>query len=100
MVAPIANPAMPVPVPNILGMLPGMTAAATMMMNGWMKKANVLKPSQLLAQAQELNVKLIACEMTMNVLGIKRDQLIDGITVAGAASFLSFASENAITLAF
>ncbi len=100
MVAPIANPAMPVPVPNILGMLPGMTAAATMMMNGWMKKAHVLKPSQLLAQAQELNVKLIACEMTMNVLGIKRDQLIDGITVAGAASFLSFASENAITLAF
>ena len=99
-VAPIANPAMPVPVPNILGMLPGMTAAATMMMNGWMKKANVLKPSQLLAQCREFGVKLIACEMTMNVLGIKRDELIDGVTVAGAASFLSFASENAITLAF
>ncbi len=99
-VAPIANPAMPVPVPNILGMLPGMTSAATMMMNGWMKKANVLKPSQLLAQAQELQVKLIACEMTMNVLGIKRAELIEGVTVAGAASFLSVASENAITLAF
>jgi peroxiredoxin family protein len=99
-VAPIANPAMPVPVPNIIGMLPGMTAAATMMMNGWMKKANVLRPSQLLAQCQELNVKLIACEMTMNVLGIKREELIEGITISGAASFLSFASENAITLAF
>ena len=99
-VAPIANPAMPIPVPNILGMLPGMTAAATMMMNGWMKKAKVLRISELLAQAQELNVKLIACEMTMNVLGIKRAQLIDGITVAGAASFLSFASENAIALSF
>jgi peroxiredoxin family protein len=99
-VAPIANPAMPVPVPNILGMLPGMTAAATMMMNGWMKKANVLRPSQLLAQAQELNVRLIACEMTMNVLGIKREQLIEGVQIAGAASFLSFASENAITLSF
>jgi peroxiredoxin family protein len=100
MVAPIANPAMPIPVPNILGMLPGMTAAATMMMNGWMKKANVLRPSQLLEQCREFNVKLIACEMTMNVLGIKREELIDGISVAGAASFLSFASENAITLAF
>jgi peroxiredoxin family protein len=99
-VAPIANPAMPVPVPNILGMLPGMTAAATMMMNGWMKKANVLRPSQLLAQAQELNVRLIACEMTMNVLGIKREQLIEGVQIAGAASFLTFASENAITLSF
>ena len=99
-VAPIANPAMPVPVPNIVGMLPGMTAAATMMMNGWMKKAKVLKVGQLLDRARELGVKLIACEMTMNVLGIKREELIDGVTVAGAASFLSFASENAITLAF
>jgi len=99
-VAPIANPAMPVPVPNIVGMLPGMTAAATMMMNGWMKKANVLRPGQLLDQCREFGVKLIACEMTMQVLGIKREELIDGITVAGAASFLSFASENAITLAF
>jgi peroxiredoxin family protein len=99
-VAPIANPAMPVPMPNIIGMLPGMTAAATRMMNGWMKKANVLKVSQLLDQARESGVKLIACQMTMDVMGIKREELIDGITVGGAASFLAFASENAITLAF
>ncbi|MBI1864547.1 MAG: DsrE/DsrF/DrsH-like family protein [Nitrospirae bacterium] len=38
-VPPIANPAMPVPMPNILGMLPGMTAMATMMMKSWMGKA-------------------------------------------------------------
>ncbi|MEA4907547.1 MAG: DsrE/DsrF/DrsH-like family protein, partial [Anaerolineaceae bacterium] len=42
-VAPIANPAMPLPVPNIIGVLPGMTAMATGMMNDWMKKANVAK---------------------------------------------------------
>ena len=42
-VPPIANPAMPVPMPNIIGMLPGMTAVATAMMNSWMKKANVAK---------------------------------------------------------
>ena len=52
-VAPIANPAMPQPipgisVPNIIGVLPGMTAVATGMMNGWMKKANVAKASELL----------------------------------------------------
>ena len=45
-VSPVANPAMPQPVPgisvpNILGVLPGMTAVATGMMNSWMKKANV-----------------------------------------------------------
>ena len=99
-VAPIANPAMPVPMPNILGMLPGMTAAATMMMNNWMKKAHVLKISQLLDQARESGVKLIACQMTMDVMGIKKEDLIDGIQVGGAASYLAFASENAIALAF
>ena len=52
-VAPIANPAMPMPVPNIVGMLPGMTAMATSMMNGWMKKANVAKLSDLLEMAVE-----------------------------------------------
>jgi peroxiredoxin family protein len=99
-VAPIANPAMPVPVPNIVGMLPGMTAAATMMMNSWMKKANVLKVSELLDEALKSGVRLISCQMTMDVMGIKREDLIDGVQVGGAASFLAFASENAITLSF
>ena len=99
-VAPIANPAMPVPMPNIVGMLPGMTAAATWMMNNWMRKAKVLKVSDLLAQAQESGVKLIACQMTMDVMGIKQADLIDGLTVGGAASFLHWASQNAITLSF
>ena len=52
-VAPIANPAMPMPVPNIIGMLPGMTGMATFMMNNWMKKANVAKLSELLEMAVE-----------------------------------------------
>lgn len=104
-VAPIANPAMPQPVPgisvpNILGMLPGMTAVATGMMNGWMKKANVAKLSELLDMAIEGGVRIIACQMTMDVMGIKREQLIDGIEIGGAATFLSYASENAITLSF
>jgi peroxiredoxin family protein len=99
-VAPIANPAMPVPMPNILGMLPGMTAMATGMMNSWMKKAKVAKLSELLAMAQEMNVRLIGCQMTMDVMGIKKEDLIDGIEIGGAATFLEFASHNAITLTF
>lgn len=104
-VAPIANPAMPkpipgVPVPNILGMLPGMTAVATGMMNSWMHKANVAKLSELLDIAIESNVKLIGCQMTMDVMGIKREELIDGIDIGGAATFLEFASQDAITLTF
>jgi peroxiredoxin family protein len=99
-VAPIANPAMPMPVPNIIGMLPGMTAMATSMMNGWMQKANVAKLSELLEIALESGVKLIACQMTMDVMGIKKEELIDGIEIGGAATFLEFASQNAISLAF
>jgi len=99
-VAPIANPAMPVPMPNIIGMLPGMTAAATAMMNSWMKKAKVAKLSELLEMSKEMGVKLIACQMTMDVMGIKRTDLIDGLEVGGAATFLEFASHNAITLTF
>lgn len=100
MVAPIANPAMPMPVPNIIGMIPGMTSMATGMMNNWMKKANVAKLSELLEMAIEGGVKLMACQMSMDVMGIKKEDLIDGIDVVGAATFLNYASENAISLSF
>lgn len=104
-VAPIANPAMPQPipgfsVPNIIGVLPGMTAVATGMMNSWMKKANVAKLSELLDMAVEYGVRLIACQMSMDVMGIKKEDLIDGIEIGGAATFLEYASENAVALSF
>ena len=99
-VAPIANPAMPMPVPNVIGMLPGMTAMATGMMNNWMKKANVAKLSELLEMAVDGEVRLIACQMSMDVMGIKKEDLIDGVEIGGAATFLDYASENAIVLSF
>jgi peroxiredoxin family protein len=104
-VAPIANPAMPQPIPgisipNILGVLPGMTAVATGMMNGWMKKAKVAKLSDLLNMAVEMNVRMIGCQMTMDVMGIKKEDLIDGIEIGGAATFLEYASHDAISLSF
>lgn len=99
-VAPIANPAMPMPVPNIIGMLPGMTAMATWMMNDWMKKAHVARLGELLEAALESGVRLIACQMTMDVMGVKKEDLIDGLEYGGAATFLEYASDHAIVLAF
>lgn len=104
-VAPLANPAMPQPVPgisvpNIFGVLPGMTAVATGMMNSWMKKSNVAKLSELLDMAVEMNVRMIACQMSMDVMGIKKEDLIDGIEIGGAATFLEYASDDAIALSF
>ena len=99
-VAPIANPAMPIAIPNIIGMLPGMTHLATAMMNSWFRKAHVTKLPELIDMSKELGVRLIACQMTMDVMKIKKEDLIDGVEVGGAATFLEFASRNAIALTF
>ena len=97
-VPPLGNPAMPVPMPNILGALPGMTSMATMMMNSWMKKANVMSIADLLETCLEGDVKLIGCQMTMDVMGVKREDLMDGIEVGGAAMFMEYASRSNVTL--
>lgn len=102
-VAPLANPAMPapvagIPVPNIVGALPGMTAVATAMMNGWMKSANVATIPKLLEQCQKMGVKMIGCQMTMDVMGVKREDLIDGVELGGAATFLDYAVDADISM--
>ncbi len=98
-VAPIANPAMPVPMPNILGMLPGMTPAATWMMRSqYFAKHNVATIQELIQQCQDLGVKFIGCQMTMDVFGLKAEDLIEGVEVGGAATFLNFASQAHTTL--
>lgn len=99
-VAPIANPAMPspVPFPNILGILPGMTALATTMMKGMMNKINWPSIPELLDACKEVDVKMIACTPTMEMTGLKKEDLIEGVHIAGAAEFLDFALDANITL--
>lgn len=98
-VAPIANPAMPVPMPNIVGMLPGMTPMATWMMKTqFFGKHNVAPVGELLQECLDLGVKMIGCQMTMDVMGIKAEDLIDGVEIGGAATFINFANEAHITL--
>jgi peroxiredoxin family protein len=98
-VAPIANPAMPVTVPNIVGMLPGMTPMATWMMKRlFFGRHHVATIGELLDQCKELGVKFIGCQMTMDVMGIKREDLLDEVEIGGAATFLNFASEAHTTL--
>jgi peroxiredoxin family protein len=90
-VSPVGNPAMPMP--NILGMLPGMTAMATRMMNGKMKKIKMPTIPEIIKSSKDLGVKLHACSTTMSVMGIKREDLIDEIDdVVGAATFLQLSS--------
>ena len=87
-VAPVGNPGMPMP--NILGMIPGMTAMATRMMNGRMKKAKVATIPEMFRMAKDLGVKLHACSTTMEVMGTPKETLIDEVDdVVGAATMLS-----------
>lgn len=99
-VAPVANPAMPspVPFPNILGILPGMTPMATAMMKGMIKKINWPSIPELVNTCIEAGVRMIACTPTMEMTGVKKEDLVEGVVVAGAAEFLNFALDADITL--
>jgi peroxiredoxin family protein len=99
-VAPIGNPAMPspIPMPNIIGMLPGMTPMATMMMKSMIKKINWPTIPELLEACREVDVRMIACTPTLEMTGLTKDDLIDGVVLAGAAEFLNFALDANISL--
>ena len=99
-VAPIANPAMPspIPFPNILGMLPGMTSLATRMKGGMINKINWPSIPELVDACKEMEVKLIVCTPTLEMTGVKKEDLVDGAVVAGAAEFLDFALDANISL--
>ena len=97
-VAPLANPAMPMPVPNIIGAMPGMTAMASMMMKGMFKKQSVPPIKELMDMARDSGVKLVCCQMTVDVLGVKRKNLIDGIEFGGLATFIEYGMGSTINL--
>ncbi|WP_136605037.1 DsrE/DsrF/DrsH-like family protein [Paenibacillus dokdonensis] len=64
------------------------------------KKANVPSIPELVSMAQELGVKIIACQMTMDVMNLNEEDFIDGIEVGGAATFIDYAKDANISLSF
>ncbi len=98
--APPPFPSIPIGVPNIMGMLPGMTSVATMMMKSWMNKAGVASYEKLLEACMKSGVRMIGYQMTMDVMSVKKEDLIDGIEIGGASTFLDYACDADITLAF
>ena len=99
-ISPLANPAMPMPVPMpvIVQMLPGMEAMATSMMKAKMKKKGVASLTELRELCQEAEVKFIACQMTVDLFEFSKDDFIDGIEYGGAATFMKFAGETDVCL--
>jgi peroxiredoxin family protein len=99
-VSPLGNPAMPMPVPmpNLVLGLPGMGPIATRMMKSKFRGKNVTTIRELLNTARELDVRLIACQMTMDVFGFTAKDFIEGVEFAGAAAFLAEARKAHVTL--
>jgi len=98
-VAPVGNPAMPMPVPNLIGAIPGMTAMGTTIMKTMFKNHGVASINDLLEAAVETGVKLMPCAMTMEVFGFKDENFMAGCEPScGAASFIDFASDADVSL--
>lgn len=112
-IAPIGNPAMPMvfppsmqnPVtnvissifpgpPQIMGVIPGMTDLMSFIMKKTIKEHGVADIPELIEACKEAEVKLIPCQMTMELFGYKYEDLIDGLEPpAGAATFINYVIE-------
>ncbi len=95
------NPAMPMPIPmpQLLTALPGMTPMATAMMKRQFKGHGVASVDELIELAVELGVILQPCGMTMDVFGFNEDEFIAGVEpVCGATHFLTWAQDADVSL--
>ncbi len=63
-----------------------------------MKAQNVMSLEELIASAREQGVKFVACTMSMEVLGFKQEELLDGLEYGGVATYLGEADEANVNL--
>ncbi len=99
-ISPLANPAMPMPVPMpvLVQALPGMEAMATMMMKQKMKSKGVASLKELRDLCLEAEVKFVACQMTVDLFEFKQTDFIKELEFGGAATFMKFAGESDVCL--
>ena len=112
-VSPLGNPAMPMkmpfgpesfqnfvwPMPNILmANVPGFEAMATGLMKQTFKNKGVASIEELREMCLDLDVKMIGCQMTMDVFGFKREDFIPQVDIGGAATFLEYAADAEVQL--
>ena len=104
-VSTLGNPAMEMPMlgmhvamPNLVSAIPGVDAAATAMMKNLIKKKGVASIEELRSAAVESDVKMIACQMTMDLFEYKREDMIEGPVLGGAATYIENATKCDINL--
>jgi peroxiredoxin family protein len=101
----LGNPAMEMPMfgmhmamPNVVSAIPGVDAAATAMMKNLIKKKGVASIEELRSMALESDVKMIACQMTMDLFEYSLDDMIEGPVLGGAATYIENATKCDINL--
>ncbi len=111
-VSPLGNPAMPMkmpfgpdgfqqiewPIPTAMMVIPGFNSMATGLMKQTFKNKGVASLEELREMCIALGVRMIACQMTMDVFGFDTEDFIPGIEVAGAAAFLEYAADADVAL--
>ena len=103
-VSPLGNPGMPMPLgmdkwfPVLGTAIPGMESVMTAMMKRKMKSKGVASIEELRTLCIEADVKLIACQMTVDLFDMDPADFIDDIAFGGAATFFEFAGESDICL--
>jgi peroxiredoxin family protein len=75
-----------------------MAGLGTAMMKGRMKARNVPSLPELIETARGAGVRLVACAMSMDVMGLRQEELLDGVELGGVASFLAEAEQGNVTL--
>lgn len=68
------------------------------MMKSRMKAKRVDMLETMIAQARQAGVRLIACQMSMDIMGVKREELLDGVEIGGVATYMEAASDAGINL--
>jgi len=103
-VTPLGNPGMPMPLgmdkwfPVLGTALPGMQSVMTMMMKNKMKAKGVASIEELRSLCLEAEVKMIACQMTVDLFDMDTSEFIDDVEYGGAATFFEFAGDTDICL--
>lgn len=101
----LGNPAMKMPMmgghmgmPNIVSALPGIDSMATKMMKNMMNKKGVASIQDLRELAVDAEVRLIACQMTMDLFEYSLDDMIEGPELGGAATYIEVATQSHINI--
>lgn len=103
-VTPLGNTAMPMPMgmdvwfPVLGTALPGMQGMMTMMMKSKMKKKGIATIDELRDLCVDADVKLLACQMTVDMFDFKPSDLLDGLEYVGASTALAFGADADISL--